>query len=565
MIILGIAFLSDASACLVKDGKLVAAISEERINRIKLWNGVPYKAIKKVLEIGGISMDEVDLIATHGQAPLTPEPMEFDKKREAIDNSDLPPFTKQAQVEAINARYQKEKDVLGNRTPAYLSELSDLGKPLFVTSHHMAHAACAYFGSPWDACYVLTADGWGEDASSTLSWADNGKFDPIGRTSTFNSLGYFYGSITKALGFIPHRHEGKVLGLAAYERGDSDIYPMIRDMISYDATSRSFVGCMENGIYKPQYANEELDKCIRGFSREEVASAAQRRLEEVVCEAIRDIGGSKLRIALAGGLFANVKLNQRINELYNVDEVYVFPSMGDGGLSVGAAWLAYKEKTDNRPEPLSSALLGNNIDEDEIKAAIENSDLKYTKPNEITKTVAELLAAGDVVVRVGGSMEFGPRALGGRSILYKCDEPDVNNWLNDRLKRSEFMPFAPATLAEFAHEHYVGLDGGKHSSPFMTMTFECTKKMIEESPAAVHVDGTARPQIIHHEMYPDFHEILSAYHDLTGQVSLINTSFNMHEEPIVCTASDAIRAFNASLLPWLAIGDYLIQGKVAER
>ena len=162
-------------------------------------------------------------------------------------------------------------------------------------------------------------------------------------------------------------------------------------------------------------------------------------------------------------------------------------------------------------------------------------------------------------------MEFGPRALGGRSILYRCNEPDVNNWLNDRLKRSEFMPFAPATLAEFAHEHYVGLDGGKYSSPFMTMTFECTKKMIEESPAAVHVDGTARPQIIHHEMYPDFHEILSAYHDLTGQVSLINTSFNMHEEPIVCNASDAIRAFDASLLPWLAIGDYLIQGKDVEK
>jgi len=177
--------------------------------------------------------------------------------------------------------------------------------------------------------------------------------------------------------------------------------------------------------------------------------------------------------------------------------------------------------------------------------------------------VAQLLAQENVVIRARGRMEFGPRALGNRSILYHCKDKEVNHWLNESLSRSEFMPFAPVTLGEEADKSYLGLQKGADAAPFMTMTFDCTDDMVQSCPAAVHVDRTARPQVVNNGMYPELHEILLNYARYTGRTSLINTSFNMHEEPIVCTASDAIRAFRASGLPWMALGDYLVQNKDA--
>ncbi len=172
--------------------------------------------------------------------------------------------------------------------------------------------------------------------------------------------------------------------------------------------------------------------------------------------------------------------------------------------------------------------------------------------------VASLLANKDIVIRVNGRMEFGPRALGNRSILFNCSDKSVNKWLNKKLKRTEFMPFAPATLYIDSKKMYNKLEGGLAASSFMTMTFNCTKRMKKESPAAVHIDGTARPQLITKENNPDFFKILIEYKKLTNKSSLINTSFNMHEEPIVSSAEDALRAFEESQLPWLAIEDYLI-------
>lgn len=560
MIILGVAFLSDASACVLRDGELLSAISEERINRVKLWNGVPHRAIAKALEIAGVTLDQVDIIATHGAAAQTPDLAPFIAKRESILRSQLSEAIKEVQLASLDERLERERRVLSERTPGYLDEIAEYGKRLAIVPHHKAHAASAYFGSGWETCHVLTADGWGEDGSSTLWYCEDGELHPLGRSHTFDSLGYFYGSVTKSLGFVPHRHEGKVLGLAAFHKGVNCAYPVIRDMVAYDKTNRRFLGLMENGIYKPQYDNLELNAALQGVSREEAAAAVQRRLEEVVCEAVSSIPQSSTRLALAGGVFANVKLNQRIRELANISEVYVFPNMGDGGLSVGAAWLAYWEEVGRRPSAFRTALLGNAPSEQEILVAIDKSGLLATKHDNIAEKVGELLAEGNVVVRVNGRMEFGPRSLGNRSILYRCGEPDVNVWLNARLARSEFMPFAPATLVEHADKYYLGLEGGRLAAPFMTMTFDCTQRMIEESPAAVHVDQTARPQLIAKKDYPDFHAILSAYYRLTGKASVINTSFNMHEEPIVCTAEDAIRAFKASALPWLALGNYLVQG-----
>jgi carbamoyltransferase len=410
--------------------------------------------------------------------------------------------------------------------------------------------------------WILTIDGWGEDGSSSLWRAEGQAMTRVAFSNSFDSLGYFYGAVTKALGFIPHRHEGKVLGLAAYCR-KPESFSVLRSMIDYDQGRYRFLGRMERGLYVPRMENPLLAPLVSRLPREDIAAGTQQSLEQVVAALVDDLGAGPHRLMVAGGVFANVKLNQRLAERPNVSDVYVFPNMGDGGLAAGAAWLSHVRRTGRMPERFSTALLGHAPGEDEVLGVLRESGLAYSRPADIDDRVGELLASGHVVARCAGPMEYGPRALGNRSILYHAADPAVNEWLNRRLKRSEFMPFAPATLADAAHERYIGLDAARETAKFMAITFACTRVMQEEAPAAVHVDGTARPQVIDAESYPVFHRILSSYRRRTGRASIINTSFNMHEEPIVCSASDAMRAFRASDLPYLVLGDYLVTGPSA--
>jgi len=205
--------------------------------------------------------------------------------------------------------------------------------------------------------------------------------------------------------------------------------------------------------------------------------------------------------------------------------------------------------------------VGPAYDEDAIQDALDRQGVRYERTDDAPAAIARLVANGEVVARYEGAMEFGPRALGNRSILYRTTEPEVNTWLNKRLRRTEFMPFAPATLAEEAHRCYLGLEGCEHTAEFMTITFDCTDYMKETSPAVVHVDGTARGQLVRAETNPGFHAILTEYHKLTGIPSLVNTSFNMHESPIVRTPDDAVTAFLQGQLDVLAIGDYFVHGE----
>jgi carbamoyltransferase len=216
-------------------------------------------------------------------------------------------------------------------------------------------------------------------------------------------------------------------------------------------------------------------------------------------------------------------------------------------------------------EPIADVFLGPSYTDDEIQRALQLAQLPFTKHSPIEPTIASLIAGGKVVARFNGRMEYGPRALGNRSILYHAKEPEVNQWLNQRLGRTEFMPFAPATLAEHREACYLNTDGCAHAAEFMTLTFDCTEQMKRNAPAAVHVDGTARPQLVTATSNPSFYRILTEYHALTGLPSVINTSFNMHEEPIVCSPDDAIRAFLQGNLDYLAIGDCLVAHPSAKR
>ena len=293
--------------------------------------------------------------------------------------------------------------------------------------------------------------------------------------------------------------------------------------------------------------------------REHVAAAWQHALESVVGEVaahwLRETG--LRRVVLAGGVAANVKLNQRIAELDGVEQVFVHPAMGDGGTGVGATLALLFERGRTASREWGTCFLGPDYGDDELEAALRAAGVDAARPPDWPDAVARLLAGGKVVARFGGAMEYGPRALGNRSVLCAATDPAINDRLNGRLGRTEFMPFAPATLAGHADGRYLHADRLGLTARFMTVTVPCTDLLRRESPAAVHVDGTARPQLVRREDNPDLHAILEAYRRRTGIPTLINTSFNMHEEPIVCTPEDAIRAFLRGGLDALSMGPFL--------
>ena len=559
MKILGINYLSESSVALIENGKIKYAISEERLNRIKNWWGNPFKAIKFVLKETNNKLKDIDVFATHGIScfrNISPNKNIFENKYKEILNSKLDPKTKKKQISFLKKRYQRFM-IARKRNKNNILSLKRKFKKVELYDHHEAHAASAYFYSGWNKCHVLSIDGWGDDFSSKLYKAENGKLTLISSSSVIDSLGYFYGSITKLLGFKPHRHEGKILGLAAF--GNSRrAYPYIKKMISYDKKNKCFKGNLEKGLYLPQYHNPNISFLKKIFSKEDIAAAAQKRIEEVVIEFIKENIKGETKLALAGGVLSNVKINQKISEISNIKDIYIFPNMGDGGLSVGCAILSYNKYKKFLPRFAESMYLGPKYSNYSVLKEIKKNKLKYIKKSEADKFIAEKLHEGFVIACFQGRMEFGPRSLGNRSILVNARDKSVNDWLNKKLERTEFMPFAPITLKKYATKMYKDLNNKMKASKFMTVTTRCSQKAIKFSPAAVHIDATARPQIITKNDNKKIFNILTHYLKISKIPNLINTSFNVHEEPIVCTPNDAIRAFKSSKLDYLYIEDYIV-------
>ncbi len=559
MKVLGINYLSESSVALIENGKLKYAISQERLNRIKNWWGNPYKAVEFLLKETNNKIKDIDYISTHGLSAITkdvPSRNHFDNKILEVSTSKLNRKQKKNQIKSLKKRFKHEikarKRVLTN-----LMSLKRKYKKLDIHDHHEAHAASAFFFSGWKKCYVLTIDGWGDNSSSKFFKAENRKLHEITKTQTIDSLGYFYGSITKLLGFKPHRHEGKVLGLAAFGNPNK-AYPFISKMISYDKLNKCFKGNFEKGIYISKFYNPNLKFLLKKFLPKDIAAAAQKRIEEVIIEFLNDNLPSGSKLALAGGVFANVKINQKIADLKKVREIFVFPNMGDGGLSVGCAALTYNKYAKLNSKKIENMYLGPTYTDSQILKSLKKNKLKFLKLKQPYKFVAQKLHEGFVVGCFQGRMEFGPRALGNRSILVSACDKSVNNWLNKRLNRTEFMPFAPITIQKYATKIYKNLKGKKFATEFMTVTTECTKKTIKLSPAAVHIDNTARPQLISKKSNLQVYNILNEYYKISKIPNLINTSFNVHEEPIVNTPSDAIKAFKSSKLDYLYLGKYIV-------
>ena len=259
MYILGVSYHTDAAACLFKDGKLISAISEERLNRVKSWYGIPHQSIKYVLKINNLKIKNLDLIACNGIIGEGVNKKRYEEIKNKILVSSLSKKQRDEQLFYLKSRLKRENKVYKERIPNYLNELKKYKVPLKIFSHHHCHAASAYYSSRRKNGYILTADGWGEDGlSSTLWTVRNYEMKKISQSGVYDSLGYFYGSITKSIGFIPHRHEGKVLGLAAYGKKNKSLN-QIEDCISFDKKDKVFRSHMEKGIYKPQFENNQLN------------------------------------------------------------------------------------------------------------------------------------------------------------------------------------------------------------------------------------------------------------------------------------------------------------------
>ncbi|NNE43475.1 MAG: carbamoyltransferase, partial [Gemmatimonadetes bacterium] len=415
--------------------------------------------------------------------------------------------------------------------------------------HHPAHAANAFYTSGFDEALCISIDAYGSGMTNVVAVGRRGKpIEVLHRTPYPHSFGAYYEQLTSALGYAPNRHEGKILGLAAY--GDPELLmDVVRARLDERAGEVGLRGTLN--AFFPRLLS------LR-FTKQDIAAAYQGAMERAVSEVVKYwVNKTGIHnIVLSGGVCANVKLNQRIFETEGVQKIFVHPGMGDGGLCTGAAFLL-EEAQGMEPYVMENAFLGPEYPESEMRAAIERADLPYERFDEVEEKIADLAVSNEVVARYNGRMEYGPRALGNRTVLYRAADPSVNRWLNQQLGRTEFMPFAPATMFEQRHQNYKNIDGAEYTAQFMTITFDCTDKMIEENPAAVHVDGTARPQLVTRTSNPSFYKTLDAVNRRCGVATLINTSYNMHEEPIVCSPDDAVRAFTEGRIGVLAMGPYL--------
>ena len=564
MLILGLNNGVDAGAAVIDDGRVLSCINEERLNRRKNFWGPPLLAIEAVLRNAGVEPRDVEHVAesslTSGGGPHLnfAEPPPMKAVTEAVS---LLPGSHSHLVKRVycNVSSRRRSD---DTVDARLRELGCSAPKRFIEHHH-CHAATAYYASPFghtpEQVLVVTVDGTGDGICH--AFATVGPDHRLVRrheSTIYQSIAEVYGYVTHILGFRYNRHEGKITGLAAY--GDSSrTLPIFRELMGFDPEKLELRCRVPWG----RLGARKLRRLLGGHSREDVAAGVQRAIEEVmtglVSAALRRY--PRRYLCLAGGLFCNVRLNQALRELPGVEDVYVHPGMADTGQGLGAAlgrWAELRERP--VPVPLRNVYLGQAFSDEEIEAELRARGLDYRRSANVHAETAELLARNRIVARFAGRMEYGPRALGHRSIFYDTSDKTVNDWLNQRLGRTEFMPFAPILLKESASDFLEGWSNeASVAAQFMTTTYRMTARGQAHSPAVAHVDGTARPQVVTREDNPDSYAILSEYRARTGRPILVNTSFNMHEEPIVCTPTDAVNAFLRGHLDALSIGSFVVE------
>ncbi len=557
MNIIGITNNDLSGASLISGGVIEAAVSEERFNNIKDFNGWPSKSIEFVTKGCGLNIGDIDHVCYGWSAGFSAgrhlglylDRHVLAKARGGAEESQFHERVAAELQNDIRARSEFDRWVDANNLKAKVAYID----------HHEAHALGAFALSPFTSGLAVSCDGRGDFQSLAIFAVENGAVRCLYRQSTMDSYGYLYGRITRVLGFQANRHEGKILGLAALG-APSGALEELRDIVQFRDGKVSF---KLGGIYAPFYDRhfDEITSFSKRYSREDIAYALQEVLVETVTGLIdHHLAATGLgNVAVAGGVFTNVRLNQHIAELPKVANLFVLPCMGDGGLPVAASAAFCIRNALERPK-LSSMALGPQCSDAELASRLTYdlpSELRSisAEPDELVKQALHILEAGGIVGLFRGRSEFGPRALCNRTLLALPSIVGISAILNRRLQRSDFMPFAPVMAADFAGRSLLGWVEKDLNSRYMTQTYGCTEVFKTSCPEVVHVDGTARPQIVWPEADPFMHGLLMAVREATGSLSLINTSFNVHERPIVGDIGIAIDAVRDGVCDLLIVND----------
>jgi carbamoyltransferase len=571
MITLGLnAAFHDSSACLVKDGAVIAAAEEERFTRIKhgkrplpftVWE-LPYHAVDFCLEAAGVELADLDHVAySYDPAPLLknhsfPLQLPLEPSTFTTKQSWTSPWEPLALAYVVNAERQLIDGAPHHIRKRFLSAKKNRHWQWHFVEHHLAHEASAFLAAPFEESAVMTLDGRGEMATTSYGHFTGARYERIDHVEMPHSLGLLYEQVTDYLGFLHSSDEYKVMALASY--GEPRFASAFRKLITIEGG--------QYRIQRPDLAQLFGPARERGgeLRREhfDIARSLQLVLEESAVELARWLRSTTNaeNLCMAGGVALNCVMNARIRDAGHFRKVWVQPAAGDAGTALGAGlWTDWQARgpgaTGARTWHMDHAYFGPEYSDDEIEAFLQRGKLRYRRMENVADQVADVLAQDKIVGWFQGRMEFGPRALGARSILASPLNADMQARLNEIKDREDFRPVAPVVLEEEAGRWFIGAD----VSPFMLFVHEVAPDKASRIPAVRHVDGTARIQTVNERQNPRYHGLLKAFQRRTGVPVLVNTSFNTRSEPVVCTPRDAVECFWTSPIDALAIGSFLIE------
>jgi carbamoyltransferase len=557
MDILGIsAFYHDAAACLLRDGEIVAAASQERFSRNKHDAGFPLDAIRYCLDAGRIRAEDLTLVGFY-EKPF----IKF--KRILYTHLACYPRSFKPFLKAIPS-WMREKLII----PSLIRQKLGYEGEVVMIEHHLSHAASAYLLSPYREAAILTVDGVGEWSTATYGHGVENEIHLIKEIRFPHSLGLLYSAFTYYLGFKVNSAEYKVMGLAPY--GQPSYYDKVRQLIDIRPDGSFHLDMSYfNYLAGLTMTNGKFDSLFGGPPRppedpleqrhKDIAASIQSVTEEIMLRMVRYLGGvtQSRNLCLAGGVALNCVANGRLYREGPFEKIFIQPAAGDAGGAVGVASYIYHTLLKNkRTFVMRHAFTGPEYPPEDVRAFLDGNAVPYVElaREELLHKVAQLIADQHVVGWFQGRMEFGPRALGSRSILADARNSDNKDRVNLKIKfRESFRPFAPAILAERSHEFF----DLEEESPFMLLVAQVRseKRVI---PAVTHVDGSARIQTVDRETNPLFYDLIAEFDRLTGVPLLINTSFNVRGEPIVCSPADAYRCFVQTNMDYLVLGNLLL-------
>lgn len=572
MIILGIFSPGpNPSAALLKDGEIISWAEEERFDRIKTSpHAFPAKSIQWCLKDSNISISDVDKIAYGWDAPryITETKDFFSLQQEKVSDKSI--YNK-LQEELLLNLYHPERIKHQIQVSLGLTSKNGIVPEVVFFKHHDCHVASAFYSSGFEESNVLSIDGSGEEVTTLLCHASKSGIKVIKSFKLPNTLGGFYATFTEFLGFRAYHDEGKVMGLASYGRYREDLQKKLDKFIKFDEVTGEFeIDPYMRYIGLHTYGSRYTDAFVeifglprRGESPLEekyadLAFAIQFRLEMIVntlAHWLYTKTGSK-NFCLAGGVAMNCVMNGNLSKKSFVDDIFVQPAASDNGVSLGAAQLLTAQEGIAPNHKMEHLYWGPEFSEDEIVLALNEAKVSYRKSENICHEVAKKISEGKIVGWFQGRMEVGARALGNRSILASPLVRDMKTKINLEVKhREDWRPFCPS-MKEEVYGKYIN---AKTGSPFMIMAFPVNKEISSSIPAVVHVDGTARPQQVSKKHNLKFWSLLDEFEKITGHAILINSSFNIQGEPIVCTPTDALRTFGGTGLDILVLGDFIVE------